>query len=128
MLICNFFYLTLLPDNIHDSFVYFFFIVHGLAYSLFMSAYWPCIKFIVPSHLTTTAYGLSYSAQNIMLFLGPAVTGTIIDSTKHISGGYFWSSIFLLFISILTALVGLIIYLYDHKDSEALPLIHSNLS
>jgi len=70
--------------------------------------------------MTSTAYGFAYSAQNLMLFFGPAITGMIIDKTGEISGGYLWSSIFLFGLSIVTAIIGLIVLVWDYNTQAVL--------
>lgn len=118
----NFVYLAALGDGAGKGFVYVFFFLHGLAGSLFTSAFWPCIKFIVFRDLTTTAYGLSYSVMNAMEFGGCALVGVIIDRTAHVSGGYLWSTVFLLSASVLAALLGLVILVWDYKGKKVLYL------
>lgn len=97
-----------------------FFFFNGLANSLFTSASWPCIKLIVFKNLTTTAYGFAYSAVNVMSFLGGALIGVIIDRTMNVSGGYYWSSVFLFVFSILTVLIGFTILMWDYQDRKTL--------
>lgn len=116
----NFVYLVALPDNPHVLYIYLFFVIHGAASSMFMSSYWPCVKLIIPSNLTTTAYGLAYCMQNLLLVIGPAVAGIIIDRTELTSGGYLWCAVFLFGLSVGTAIVGLIVLLWDYNGSAVL--------
>jgi hypothetical protein len=109
-----------MPDDASRTLVYSFFFLHGIGASLFISAFWPCIKLIVFRDLTTTAYGIAYSVMNAMEFAGCALIGVIIDHTVHASGGYLWSSIFLFTSSILTALSGFAILVWDYKDKRTL--------
>ena len=118
-MVINFSFLAIIPDHSHASLVYLYFVIHGIASSLYVSSCWPCIKFMVPKNLTTTAYGLCYCAQNIMLFIGPLGAGIIIDNTEHRSGGYFWSSLFFLVMSILTLIIGIIVFYWDY-DNDAI--------
>eukprot|EP00826_Nyctotherus_ovalis_P032252 TRINITY_DN2600_c0_g8_i2.p1 TRINITY_DN2600_c0_g8~~TRINITY_DN2600_c0_g8_i2.p1 ORF type:complete len:112 (-),score=19.40 TRINITY_DN2600_c0_g8_i2:16-351(-) len=93
---------------------------------MFMSSYWPCVKLIIPSKLTTTAYGLAYCMQNLLLVIGPAVAGIIIDKTELTSGGYLWCAVFLFGLSVATAVVGLVVLLWDCNGTAVLylSLIH----
>jgi len=109
-----------MPDTASKTSVYSFFFSSGVAASLFISAFWPCIKLIVFKDLTTTAYGIAYSVMNAMEFSGSAVIGIIIDRTVHFSGGYLWSSIFLFAVSIFTAIAGLAILIWDYRDKAIL--------
>lgn len=118
--VVNFFYLTFLPDDADKIFVHIFFFMNGIAGSLFMSSSWPCIKLTVFKNLTTTAFGLAYSAMNAMKFLGGAFIGLVIDYTAQASGGYLWSSILLLVAYILTTLIGFIILIWDYSDQATL--------
>jgi len=102
----NFTVLTYLPENVDPNFIYAFFIMHGICMSLFLTAFWPCIKFVVPSGMTTTAYGLTFSIQNALLFLGPSCTGIVIDATEMLDGGYFWATLFFALLSIASAIMG----------------------
>ena len=49
----------------------------GVAYSVFTSALWPCVPFLVERHQTATAYGLLSVALNITLTIVPLIVATI---------------------------------------------------
>eukprot|EP00826_Nyctotherus_ovalis_P051738 TRINITY_DN6482_c0_g1_i1.p5 TRINITY_DN6482_c0_g1~~TRINITY_DN6482_c0_g1_i1.p5 ORF type:complete len:125 (-),score=16.16 TRINITY_DN6482_c0_g1_i1:76-450(-) len=110
----------MLPDHTNKAFIYIFFIFYGISGSLFTASSGPYTKLLIFKDLTTTAYGLGYSAMNLMLFVGPAVVGSIIDRTVSVSGGYFWSSVFFCAMSIVAAVLGFIILIWDYKGNQAL--------
>jgi MFS family permease len=49
----------------------------GFAYSIFASALWPCVPFLVGRHQLATAYGLLSVALNLTLFSTPLIV--VID-------------------------------------------------
>ncbi|KAH6579821.1 hypothetical protein BASA61_010021 [Batrachochytrium salamandrivorans] len=49
----------------------------GVAYSLFASALWPCVPFLVGRHQIATAYGLLTSALNVSLLVFPIVVAYV---------------------------------------------------
>lgn len=62
-------------------------LVLGLAYSLFASALWPCIPFLVEDHQLGTAYGLVTIALNLSLTVFPMAVAAILHLTD---GSYQW--------------------------------------
>ena len=49
----------------------------GIAYSMFASALWPCVSYLVGRHQIATAYGLITVALNVSLSLFPLIVGEI---------------------------------------------------
>ena len=116
----NFALLASLPDVVPSFMIYLFFVLHGLFVSMFMSAFWPCIKYVVPNALTTTAYGITFCIQDSMIFLGTVLTGTVIDATVKYSGGYFWSSVMFFGIAFFATVIGGIVLVLDYKRDSIL--------
>jgi len=85
---------------------------------------------VVPSGLTTTAYGIAFCMQNSMLFISPIIAGLIIDSTQKYSGGYFWVTLYFFALGFCGAIVGIIIMVLDNaKNSHiyrGVPVIEDN--
>jgi len=119
-MVLSFAFLTLLPDYASSWLIYLWALVYGASCSLIITASWPGVKLVVPEELTSTAYGLSFSIQDGMLFLGPVFTGVIVDTTKKHSGGYFWASIFFLGVSLLATVVGWLLIVVDNKGKKLL--------
>jgi hypothetical protein len=52
-------------------------IMIGMAYSIYVSALWPMIPYVVKPQVVGTAYGLCTAIQNIGMAIGPSVIGSI---------------------------------------------------
>jgi MFS family permease len=57
-------------------------IILGLTFSLVPAAMWPAIARIVGDNRLGTAYGLTFSIQNIGLYLFPILIGVVLDGTN----------------------------------------------
>lgn len=112
--------LACIPDNAPKWIIYFAFVLYGLSFAIFLTSYWPCIKFTVPSGLSATAFGLSFCFQAILMFLGPILTGYIIDKTKEYSGGYFAATIVFVVIGLFSTIVSGIVLITDYKKDRIL--------
>lgn len=112
--------LVFIPDNAPEWIIYFAFVLYGLSLAIFLTSYWPCVKFTVPSDLSATAFGLSFCFQAILMFLGPILTGYIIDKTKEYSGGYFAATIVFVVIGLFSTIVSGIVLISDYKKKRIL--------
>lgn len=112
--------LSLLPDYSPSWAIYLCFAMYGGFCSLVIAAVWPCIKLVVPQGLTSTAYGLCFSVQDAMLFLGPFVTGLTIDATKQHSGGYFWASLLFFTMCFVSTVLGVFLLGIDYRGNRVL--------
>ncbi|KAH3731765.1 sodium glucose transporter [Pelomyxa schiedti] len=54
----------------------------GFSYSALAASLWPCVALLVPKSLTATAFGLSYSIQNIGLAIFPLIIGAVLEATN----------------------------------------------
>lgn len=63
----------------------------GLSYSIFSSAFWPTIAFIVPAHHYSTAQGVTQSIQNFGLAWSPFIVGFLV-----LNNGFSGSEVFLI--------------------------------
>jgi MFS family permease len=57
----------------------------GLAYSIYVSAIWPMIPYVVDAKVVGTAYGLTTAIQNIGMGFGPNLIGLVQDKTEGYS-------------------------------------------
>jgi hypothetical protein len=57
-------------------------ILLGITFSLVPAAMWPAIARIVGDNRLGTAYGLTFSVQNLGLFLFPILIGMVLDGTN----------------------------------------------
>ena len=69
-------------------------ILTGIGYSIYASAIWGCVPYVVKPNLVGTAFGLATSIQNIGLCISPLIVGIIKDKTKKNDHGYFWVNAF----------------------------------
>lgn len=116
----SFVVLTFIPDTSPKWVICSAFLLYGVSNALFLTSYWPCIKLVVPSGLTATAYGLNFCLQAVLMMSGPLLTGYVIDKTKENSGGYYGSSLVFLLVSVVSAVIGLIVLVKDLKGERAL--------
>lgn len=54
---------------------------YGVSFTLFVSAFWPTIAYVVPQNMLATAYGLVQSVLNVGMTLATVITGYIVDVT-----------------------------------------------
>lgn len=107
------------PDSSSPFYPIFYMGLLAVGYSVYASAVWPCINYLVPSELIGTGFGLAYCILNIGLCIGPTVIGYIKENTIQ-DKGYFWISVFFVFTEILGTLVSIIIYINDMKTGKIL--------
>lgn len=69
-------------------------VLTGIGYSIYASAIWGSVPYVVKPNLVGTAFGLATSIQNIGLCIAPLVVGIIKDKTKQNDHGYFWVNAF----------------------------------
>jgi len=119
-ILCNFAYLASLPDNSSYFYVYIFFILHGIFSSIFITAFWPCIKYVISNSLTATAYGIAFSFNELVYFVAPLVTGLVIDKTKMNKGGYFWSTLVFFLWAFIAMNIAASILVSDYRNSAVL--------
>jgi MFS family permease len=80
-------------------------ILTGIGYSIYASAIWGSVPYVVSENAVGTAFGLATSIQNIGLCTAPTIVGFIKDRTKSVDHGYFYMNAFFVVIN----LVGLIL-------------------
>jgi len=82
-------------------------ILTGIGYSIYASAIWGSVPYVVSENAVGTAFGLATAIQNIGLCTAPAIVGYIKDKTLAHDHGFYYCN--LLFVAI--NLVGLILNL-----------------
>ena len=81
------------------------FIIIGVGYSLYASAFWPCIPFVVQQHLLGTAYGVVFSFQN-----GFLAVIQLIYAAIHTTDAYVWRELFSATLSLFGIITGLVLW------------------
>ena len=116
----SFVILTFISDNSSKWIIYLAFVLYGISGAIFLTSYWPCIKFTVPSGLSATAYGLNFCFQATLMFLGPILIGYVIDKTKRYSGGYYGATLVFVVIAFFSSVVSGIVFICDYKGGRIL--------
>lgn len=119
-LAASFIVLSFLPNSTPPWSIYLWFAFYGVFCSLVITSVWPCIKFVVPQGLTSTAFGLCFSIEDAILFLGPFLTGLTIDGTKSNSGGYFWSAVLFFGICVVATGLSVLLFVIDYGREKLL--------
>jgi len=88
-------------------------ILTGIGYSIYASAIWGSVPYVVEKHTVGTAFGLATAIQNIGLVLAPTIVGAIKDKTRHIDHGYYWCNAFFVAINIVGLVLNMSLYYID---------------
>jgi len=95
-------------------------LVLGLAYSLFASALWPCIPFLVEDHQLGTAYGLVTIALNISLTVFPMAVAAILHLTD---GSYQWVEGLFITLAGIGFILSIVLNILDKRQGGQLQMI-----
>lgn len=87
----------------------------GIGYSIYASAIWGSIPYVVDKAATGTAFGLATSIQNIGLCAAPTIVGYIKDQTKGIDHGYYYMNVFFIAINLIGLILNANLYYIDVK-------------
>lgn len=82
--------------------------IMGLSYSLFASALWTTVAYVVPEHQLGTAYGIMQAIQNLGLASISLVCGIIVDNSGH-----FILEIFFLGLLSIALIAAIVLYFLD---------------
>jgi len=88
----------------------------GIAYSVYASAIWPAIVYVVKPNQVGTAYGLVTAVQNSGLAIAPLIIGALTevnpatDPSKN-SGGYFKAELFFIACGALGVVISVVLNL-----------------
>lgn len=86
----------------------------GSAYSVYCSAIWGSIPYVVEPQTVGTAYGICTAIQNIGLVIAPTVVAKIKENTTK-GSGYFWVLIFFVGVNVVGLICNLYLYYIDLK-------------
>jgi len=87
----------------------------GIGYSIYASAIWGSIPYVVDPAAVGSAFGLATSIQNIGLCCAPTLVGFIKDSTKAHDHGYYYMNMFFIAINAVGLILNLNLYYIDIK-------------
>lgn len=93
-------------------------ILIGIGYSLYASAIWSSIPYVVEPSATGTAFGITTAIQNIGMVIAPTLVGYIKDKTISHDYGFFYVHAFFLVINIFGFLLGCSLYYIDIVDNN----------
>lgn len=88
-------------------------IIVGFGYSIYASALWSCIPYIVPARTIGSAFGLATSIQAIGLVIAPLVVGALEHKTPN---RYVNTFCFLGSLSLIGMLLNIWLYVDDIKN------------
>jgi len=98
----------------------------GLFYALYIGLFWPCIALIVGQRLMGVAYGLAFSAQNLLLAVLPITLGYIHDKMTDQDDsddddlGYVWTEYILACVVAIGIMMGAWAYSEDKRTGGRL--------
>ena len=87
----------------------------GIGYSIYASAIWGSIPYVVKPAAVGTAFGLATSIQNIGLCMAPTIVGFIKDQTKAVDHGYYYMNVFFVAINLIGLVLNMNLYYIDIK-------------
>jgi MFS family permease len=88
-------------------------ILTGIGYSIYASAIWGSVPYVVKANSVGTAFGIATAIQNIGLCIAPLIVGMIKDKTKLIDHGYFWVNAFFVLLNCAAFCLNLTQYYLD---------------
>jgi len=91
----------------------------GIGYSIYASAIWGSVPYVVSEKAVGTAFGLATSIQNIGLCCAPTIVGFIKDRTKSIDHGYFYMNMFFVAINCIGLILNANLYYIDIKYNNS---------
>lgn len=89
-------------------------IILGMGYSIYASAMWGSIPYVVETKTIGTALGIATSMQNLGLSIGPLIVGALDDKTKS-QYGYSWISFFFVIASGFGIATSLLLWIYEWR-------------
>lgn len=87
----------------------------GIGYSIYASAIWGSVPYVVTPNTVGTAFGLATSIQNIGLCTAPTIVGFIKDKTIGIDHGFFYMNAFFVAINLIGLVLNSYLYYIDIK-------------
>ena len=95
-------------------------VLTGIGYSIYASAIWGSIPYVVKPAAVGTAFGLATSIQNIGLCMAPTIVGFIKDKTKAVDHGYYYMNVFFVAINLVGLVLNLNLYYIDIKYNKGI--------
>ena len=90
-------------------------ILTGVGYSIYASAIWGSIPYVVTPQTVGTAFGICTAVQNIGLVIAPTVVGFIQEKTSDNMFGYYWVNFFFVGVNVIGLILNLTLYFLDIK-------------
>ena len=94
------------------------FFLLGLSYSVYTSAAWPCIPYIVDRKILGRSYGIMVCLENLGLTLGPILVGLMLKTTYE--EGYFAVSLLNFFEAVGATIFSCLLFHYDITHNRIL--------
>lgn len=94
-------------------------VLTGIGYSIYASAIWGSVPYVVAPRAVGTAFGLATSVQNIGLCTAPTIVGYIKDMTAHKDHGYFYVNAFFVLINVIGLILNLNLWYIDKKYNNS---------
>ena len=88
-------------------------VILGLGFSIYCSAIWGSIPYVVRPSSVGTAFGIATAIQDVGLVITPTIVGKIKDKTAAIDHGYFYTMAFFILITSIGLILNLILYYID---------------
>jgi len=107
--------LYLMPGT-QNWFMYVPFVVQGVAYSIYSSALWPSIAYVVEDRLVGTAYGLTTATQNIGLTCFPLIIGAL----NSWLGSYTDVEPFFALLGVAGVVIAIFLNIWDRRNGSVL--------
>lgn len=85
----------------------------GIGYSIYASAIWGSVPYVVSPNAVGTAFGLATSIQNIGLCTAPSIVGFIKDKTRSVDHGFFYMNAFFVAINLVGLILNFNLYYID---------------
>ena len=93
-------------------------VLTGIGYSIYASAIWGSVPYVVEPHTVGTAFGLATAIQNIGLVLAPTLVGFIKDHTRSVGHGYYWVFAFFIAINVIGLCLNMSLYYIDLNNNN----------
>jgi MFS family permease len=96
-------------------------VLTGIGYSIYASAIWGSVPYVVEPHTVGTAFGLTTAIQNVGLVLAPTIVGVIKDNTHSVGPGskYHFVFAFFILINVIGLVLNLSLYFIDINHNDA---------
>lgn len=97
-------------------------VLTGIGYSIYASAIWGSVPYVVEAHTVGSAFGLTTAIQNVGLVVAPTIVGIIKDKTatkEHAADKYHYVFAFFILINLIGLALNLTLYYIDITNNDA---------